>query len=102
VHSTAADISKFLNSFLRPNGVGLKPETAAAMIVNHTPGLNETWGLGWRLDLGAFGGRARRARSALRSDWNGGMGGSGDRHTMRAADDVARGAIAGEVAGTGE
>jgi CubicO group peptidase (beta-lactamase class C family) len=55
VHSTAADISKFLNSFLRPNGLVLKRATAAAMITSHTQGLNETWGLGWHLEPGAFG-----------------------------------------------
>ncbi|HXA03480.1 MAG TPA: serine hydrolase domain-containing protein [Bryobacteraceae bacterium] len=55
VHSTAADISKFLNSFLRPNGLVLKRDTAAAMITNHTQGLNETWGLGWKLEPGGFG-----------------------------------------------
>ena len=55
VHSTAADISKFLNSFLRPNGLVLQRDTAAAMISNHTQGLNEAWGLGWKLDPGAFG-----------------------------------------------
>jgi CubicO group peptidase (beta-lactamase class C family) len=54
VHSTAADISKFLNSFLRPNGLVLKRDTAAGMIANHTPGLNDTWGLGWKLEPGAF------------------------------------------------
>ncbi len=55
VHSTAADISKFLNSFLRPNGLVLKRDTAAAMITTHTKGLNESWGLGWKLDPGSFG-----------------------------------------------
>jgi CubicO group peptidase (beta-lactamase class C family) len=55
VHSTAEDISKFLNSFLRPNGLVLKRATAAAMITTHTQGLNESWGLGWKLDKGAFG-----------------------------------------------
>lgn len=54
-HSTAPDISKFLNSFLRPNGLVLKRETAARMVANHTEGLNEAWGLGWKLGLGAFG-----------------------------------------------
>jgi CubicO group peptidase (beta-lactamase class C family) len=62
VHSTAADISKFLNSFLRPNGLVLKRDTAAAMVTNHTAGLNESWGLGWKLDPGAFG-RACSART---------------------------------------
>jgi beta-lactamase class C len=55
VHSTAADISKFLNSFLRPNALVLKRDTAAAIVTSHTQGLNETWGLGWKLDPGAFG-----------------------------------------------
>ena len=55
VHSTAADVAKFLNSFLRPNGLVLKRETAAAMTANHTEGLNESWGLGWMLQPGTFG-----------------------------------------------
>jgi CubicO group peptidase (beta-lactamase class C family) len=55
VHATAGDIAKFLGAFLRPNGLVLKRETAMAMITSHTQGLNETWGLGWRLDPGAFG-----------------------------------------------
>jgi CubicO group peptidase (beta-lactamase class C family) len=55
VHSTAADISKFLNSFLRPNGLVLKRATAAAMTTSHTQGLNEGWGLGWNVEPGAFG-----------------------------------------------
>lgn len=55
VHSTAPDVSKFLNAFLRPNGLALKPETAAAMIANHTEGLNEAWGLGWMFGATLFG-----------------------------------------------
>jgi CubicO group peptidase (beta-lactamase class C family) len=55
VHATAGDISKFLGAFLRPNGLVLKRETTLAMTTNHTQGLNEAWGLGWRLDPGAFG-----------------------------------------------
>jgi len=55
VHSTAGDVSKFLDSFLTPKGRVLKRETAAAMIANHTPGLNETWGLAWMLTPGTFG-----------------------------------------------
>jgi len=62
VHTTASDVSKFLNSFLRPNGLVLRRETAAAMIANHTQGLNEAWGLGWKLGPGAFG-RACSART---------------------------------------
>ena len=55
VHSPAEDIGKFLNSFLHPSGQVLKPETAARMIVNQTPGLNLSWGLGWMVKPGTFG-----------------------------------------------
>ncbi len=55
VHSTAEDVSKFLGAFLRPNGLVLKRETATEMISNHTPGLNEAWGLGWMMQPGTFG-----------------------------------------------
>jgi CubicO group peptidase (beta-lactamase class C family) len=55
VHSTAADVSRFLDAFLRPNGRTLKRETARAMITSHTQGLSEAWGLGWRLGPGTFG-----------------------------------------------
>ncbi|HKW99569.1 MAG TPA: serine hydrolase domain-containing protein [Bryobacteraceae bacterium] len=55
VHSTAGDVSRFLESFLAPEGRVLKRETAAAMISNHTSGLNEAWGLGWMLQPGTFG-----------------------------------------------
>jgi CubicO group peptidase (beta-lactamase class C family) len=55
VHATAGDIAKFLQAFLRSDGAVLKRETALAMTTSHTPGLNEAWGLGWRLDPGAFG-----------------------------------------------
>ena len=55
VHSTAEDIGKFLNSFLHPTRQVLKPETAASMIANQTPGLNSSWGLGWMIKPGTFG-----------------------------------------------
>jgi CubicO group peptidase (beta-lactamase class C family) len=55
VHATAGDIAKFLEAFWRPNGLVLKRETAMAMTTSHTQGLNETWGLGWRLDASVFG-----------------------------------------------
>jgi len=54
VHSTAADVTRFLNLFLHPNGRVLKKETAAAMIVNQTH-LAEPWGLGWEIKPGNFG-----------------------------------------------
>ncbi|HXI39387.1 MAG TPA: serine hydrolase domain-containing protein [Bryobacteraceae bacterium] len=55
VHATAGDIARFLRAFLRPDGSVLKRATAQAMTTSHTQGLNESWGLGWRLDPGAFG-----------------------------------------------
>lgn len=55
VHSTAADVSKFLASFLHPSGHVLRRETAEAMIITHTQGLDGTWGLGWMLGPGQFG-----------------------------------------------
>lgn len=55
VHSTAADVAKFLFLFLTPNGRVLKPETAAAMITNQTRGLTDPRGLGWMLKPGSFG-----------------------------------------------
>lgn len=54
VHSTAADVTRFLHAFLQPDGRVLKRETFRAMITNHTTGLNEAWGLGWMLDPGKF------------------------------------------------
>lgn len=54
VHSTTPDVLRFLDAFLRPDGRVLKRETSRAMTMNHTPGLNEAWGLGWMLDPGKF------------------------------------------------
>lgn len=54
-HSTAADVTKFLNAFLHPDGRGVKRETAAAMIENQTAGLNRPWGIGWMIEPGTFG-----------------------------------------------
>jgi CubicO group peptidase (beta-lactamase class C family) len=54
-HSTAPDIARFLEYFLAPNGRVLKKETAAAMIVNHTPGLNDQRGIGFMVAPGSFG-----------------------------------------------
>jgi len=55
VHSTATDVARFLELFLNPTGKVLKRETAASMIANQTPGLNEAWGFGWMVKEGAFG-----------------------------------------------
>jgi CubicO group peptidase (beta-lactamase class C family) len=54
-HSSAPDVAKFLELFLKPDGRILKPETAASMIVNQTQGLNEPRGLGWMVKPGSFG-----------------------------------------------
>jgi CubicO group peptidase (beta-lactamase class C family) len=54
-HATAADIGRFLRAFLKPTAPILKPETAAAMIVNQTEGLNDSRGLGWQTKPSAFG-----------------------------------------------
>jgi beta-lactamase class C len=48
-HSTAPDITRLLRSFLHPEGKVLKPETARAMIRNHTSGLDTARGLGFQL-----------------------------------------------------
>jgi CubicO group peptidase (beta-lactamase class C family) len=56
-HSTAADISRFLEAFLYPDGRVLKPETARLMTQNQTAGLNEPWGIAWMLKPGTFGHR---------------------------------------------
>ena len=55
VHSTVEDLGRFLDDFLYPSGRVLKPETAASMILNQTPGLNDLWGLGWAVEPGMFG-----------------------------------------------
>lgn len=54
-HSTAADITRFLRSFGKPNGKVLKPETAKAMVTPQTPFPGESYGFGWRTTRGGFG-----------------------------------------------
>jgi CubicO group peptidase (beta-lactamase class C family) len=54
-HASAADVGRFLRAFLRPPSSILKPETAAAMIVNQNEGLDQPWGLGWHVKPGGFG-----------------------------------------------
>src|SRR3954470_12601130 len=51
-HSTAPDVARFLEYFVRPAPMVLKPATAATMIVDHTGGLTPPWGLGWMLSRG--------------------------------------------------
>ncbi len=54
-HSTAPEVAKFVNFFLKPAGRILKPETARAMIANQTAGMNDARGLGWMVKPGTFG-----------------------------------------------
>ena len=54
VHSTAPDVTRFLEAFLKLDGRVLKPETAASMLVNQT-GLPARWGFGWMIEPGKFG-----------------------------------------------
>jgi beta-lactamase class C len=54
-HATASDVAQFLQYFAHPDGRVLKPETAAAMVTNHTAGLAKRWGLGWMLNEGQLG-----------------------------------------------
>lgn len=54
-HATAADVAKFLESFLNKDSRVLRPETKAAMISNRTAGLNEPRGLGFMVKPGSFG-----------------------------------------------
>jgi CubicO group peptidase (beta-lactamase class C family) len=54
-HSTAPEVTRFLEMFLHPDGRVLKKETAASMIVNQTQPVKEPWGLGWMVKPGNFG-----------------------------------------------
>ncbi len=49
-HGTAADVGRFLESFLRADGRALRPETARLMVANHNPEGLRRRGLGF--DLG--------------------------------------------------
>jgi CubicO group peptidase (beta-lactamase class C family) len=46
-HSTASDVGRFLEYFLKPDARVLKPATAASMIVNQNPQGIDRWGIGW-------------------------------------------------------
>ncbi len=54
-HSTAPEVGRFLEVFLRPRGEVLDPRTAQSMVTNQTLGLNEPWGIGWMVKPGNFG-----------------------------------------------
>ena len=53
-HSSAADVAAFLHSFLQPTGKVLRPETAALMVRNHTPGMAASRGLGFMVGPAGF------------------------------------------------
>ncbi len=53
-HSSAADVATFLHSFLQPAGKVLRPETAALMVRNHTPGMAASRGLGFMVGPTGF------------------------------------------------
>jgi len=55
VLSNAADVARFVETFLEPRGRILRPETVAATVVDQNRGLNEPWGLGWMVKPGTFG-----------------------------------------------
>ena len=59
--STVNDLSLLLGYFAHPDSRVLKPENAAAMTTNQTPGLDKRWGLGWMLNNGQFGRGCSRA-----------------------------------------
>jgi beta-lactamase class C len=54
-HSTAGDISRFLQYFNEYRPGLLKRETAASMIANQNPGLNRAWGYGWMVGATGLG-----------------------------------------------
>jgi beta-lactamase class C len=54
-HADAVNVARFLEYFARPDRRVLKPETAKAMIADHTAGFKERWGLGWSLNHTRFG-----------------------------------------------
>jgi CubicO group peptidase (beta-lactamase class C family) len=58
--STAADVERFLRYFVKPDPPILKKATAAAMIANQNRGLNQPWGIGWRLGTSLAQGTSAR------------------------------------------
>jgi CubicO group peptidase (beta-lactamase class C family) len=54
-HGSAADVARFLDSFLHPSGKVLRAETARLMLQNHTPGLEARRGIGFALGSAGFG-----------------------------------------------
>ena len=54
-HGSAADVARFLDSFMHPSGQVLREETSRLMRQNHTPGLAARRGIGFVLGPEGFG-----------------------------------------------
>jgi len=54
-HGSAADVARFLDSFMHPSGKVLRAETIRLMLQNHTPGLAARRGIGFALGPEGFG-----------------------------------------------
>ncbi|WP_395735417.1 serine hydrolase domain-containing protein [Prosthecobacter sp.] len=54
-HGSAADVARFLDSFLHPTGTVLRAETVRLMLSSHTQGLEARRGLGFALGPNGFG-----------------------------------------------
>ncbi len=54
-HGSAADVARFLNSFMHPADQMLRAETARMMLQNHTPDLSARRGIGFALGPEGFG-----------------------------------------------
>jgi CubicO group peptidase (beta-lactamase class C family) len=54
-HAPAGDVARFFNYFANPAQGPLRSAAAAQMISVQTGGLNESWGLAFRIGQGAFG-----------------------------------------------
>ena len=54
-HSTVADLSVFLRSFMHPDGKALREDTARLMIKDHTPTLEAHRGIGFMVGPEGFG-----------------------------------------------
>ena len=69
VHATAADISHLLSYFLKPSGKPLTKASAAMMIRNQHPGLNQPYGIGWALPSSLSGKRFGHGGSSGTQCW---------------------------------
>ncbi|HZO53653.1 MAG TPA: serine hydrolase domain-containing protein [Bryobacteraceae bacterium] len=56
-HSTAEDVSRFVRSFLSPDGRVVRPRTAEMMVLNQNEKLDAPWGIGFSVKPGSFGRR---------------------------------------------